>query len=94
MNAIAKWNQLGYNKLVMEEDYMATTRNGHNLKDMYNPETNTLDIRSNGLYPSNALRNLCSNGFRFEGMVCGTMEGLLPFLKRGRNSTSSGRYAA
>ena len=35
----------------MEENYMATTRNGHELKDMYNPETNTLDIRSNGLYP-------------------------------------------
>jgi|GEM_PF-4952749 len=30
---------------------MATTRNGHELKDMYNPETYTLDIRSNGLYP-------------------------------------------
>ena len=36
----------------MEENYMATTRNGHELKDMYNPETNTLDIRSNGLYPA------------------------------------------
>lgn len=35
----------------MEDNYMATTRNGHELKDMYNPETNTLDIRSNGLYP-------------------------------------------
>ena len=66
----------------MEEDYMATTRNGHNLKDMYNPETNTLDIRSNGLYPSNVLSNLCSNGFRFEGMVCGSMEGFLQSLKR------------
>ena len=43
--------------------------------DMYNPETNTLDIRSNGLYPSNVLSNLCSNGFRFDGMVCGSMEG-------------------
>ena len=29
----------------MEENYMATTRNGHEQKDMYNPETNTLDIR-------------------------------------------------
>ena len=27
----------------MEENYMATTRNGHELKDMCNPETNTLD---------------------------------------------------
>lgn len=68
--------------MVMEEDYMATTRNGHNLKDMYNPEINTLDIRSNGLYPSNVLSNLCSNGFRFEGMVCGSMEGFLQSLKR------------
>ena len=33
----------------MEENYMATERNGHELNDMYNPETNTLDIRSNGL---------------------------------------------
>lgn len=66
----------------MEEDYMATSRNGHELKDMYNPETNTLDIRSNGLYPSNVLSNLCSNGFRFDGMVCGSMEGFLQSLKR------------
>lgn len=66
----------------MEEDYKATTRNGHDLKDMYNPETNTLDIRSNGLYPSNVLSNLCSNGFRFDGMVCGSMEGFLQSLKR------------
>lgn len=66
----------------MEEDYMATTRNGHELKDMYNPETNTLDIRSNGLYPSNVLSNMCSNGFRFDGIVCGSMEGFLQSLKR------------
>ena len=52
---------------------MATSRNGHDLKDMYNPETNTLDIRSNGLYPSNVLSNLCSNSFRFDGMICGSM---------------------
>ena len=66
----------------MEENYMATTRNGHELKDMYNPDTNTLDIRSNGLYPSNVLSNLCSNGFRLDGMVCGSMEGFLQSLKR------------
>ena len=66
----------------MEENYMSTTRNGHELKDMYNPETNTLDIRSNGLYPSNVLSNMCSNGFRFDGMVCGSMEGFLQSLKR------------
>lgn len=44
----------------MEENYLATSRNGHELRDMYNPETNTLDICSNGLYPSNVLSNLCS----------------------------------
>lgn len=66
----------------MEENYMTTTRNGHELKDMYNPETNTLDIRSNGLYPSNVLSNMCSNGFRFDGIVCGSMEGFLQSLKR------------
>lgn len=66
----------------MEEDYKVATRNGHELKDMYDPETNTLDIRSNGLYPSNVLSNLCSNGFRFDGMVCGSMEGFLQSLKR------------
>ena len=66
----------------MEENYKATSRNGHELKDMFDPETNTLDIRSNGLYPSNVLSNLCSNGFRFEGMICGSMEGFLQSLKR------------
>ena len=66
----------------MEENYKATSRNSHELKDMYNPETNTLYIRSNGLYPSNVLSNLCSNGFRFDGMICGSMEGFLQSLKR------------
>lgn len=49
---------------------------------MYNPETNTLDIRSNGLYPSNVLSNLCSNRFVFDGMICGSMEGFLQSLKQ------------
>ena len=44
-------------------------------------ETHTLDIRSNGLYPSNVLSNLCSNGFRFDGVVCNSMEGFLQSLK-------------
>ena len=66
----------------MEENYNATSCNGHESKDMYDPETNTLDIRSNGLYPSNVLSNLCSNGFRFDGMICGSMEGFLQSLKR------------
>ena len=64
------------------EDCFATTRNGHQLTDNYDPETNTLDIRSNGQYPSGVLSNLCSNGFRFEGMVCGSMEGFLQSLKQ------------
>ena len=63
------------------EDYFATTRNGHQLVDFYDPDSNTLDIRSNGMYPSNVLSNLCSNGFRFEGIVCGSMEGFLQSLK-------------
>ncbi len=41
-----------------------------------------MDIRSNGQYPSGVLSNLCSNGFRFEGMVCGSMEGFLQSLKQ------------
>lgn len=49
---------------------------------MYDPATNTLNIRSNGQYPSNVLSNLCSNGFRFDGMVCGSMEGFLQSLKQ------------
>lgn len=64
------------------EDYKAKTRNGHQLIDFYDPDANTLDIRSNGLYPSNVLSNLCSNGFRFEGIVCGSMEGFLQSLKQ------------
>ena len=64
------------------EDYKATTRNGHQLVDNYDPDSNTLDIRSNGMYPSNVLSNLCSNGFRFEGMICGSMEGFLQSLKQ------------
>lgn len=66
---------------MMEEDYKATSRNGHERQDMFDRESNTLDIRSNGMYPSCVLSNLCSNGFRFEGMVCGSMEGFLQSLK-------------
>ena len=69
------------NGVLNMEDYFATERNGHQLKDFYSAEANTLDIRSNGLYPSNVLSNMCSNGFRFDGMVCGSMEGFLQSLK-------------
>lgn len=64
------------------EDYKATSRNGHERIDLYDKEANTLDIRSNGKYPSDVLSNLCSNGFRFDGMVCVSMEGFLQSLKR------------
>lgn len=64
------------------ENEFATTRNGHERKDFYDPDTNTLDIRSNGLYPSNVLSNLCSNSFRLDGILCNSMEGFLQSLKR------------
>lgn len=64
------------------EDYFASARNGHEQNDFYDCSTNTLDIRSNGLYPSNVLSNLCSNGFRLDGMICGSMEGFLQSLKQ------------
>lgn len=65
----------------MEEKCNITNFCSHKLKDCYDPVANTLDIRSDGLYPSNVLSNLCSNGFQFEGMVCGSMEGFLQSLK-------------
>lgn len=52
------------------------------LKDIRSHAAACLDIRSNGTYPANVLSNLCSNGFRFDGMVCGSMEGFLQSLKR------------
>ncbi len=70
------------NGLLNMEDYFASQRNGNQLTGNFDPDTNTLDIRSNGMYPSNVLSNLCSNGFRFEGMVCGSMEGFLQSLKQ------------
>ncbi len=42
----------------------------------------TIDIWSKSPYPANVLSNLCSNGFRFDGAVCGSMEGFLQSLKR------------
>ncbi len=60
---------------------VSISKNGCQLIDYYNPDTNTLDIRSNGAYPSGVLSNLCSNSFRFDGMVCSSMEGFLQSLK-------------
>ena len=41
-----------------------------------------IDIWSKDPYPSNVLSNLCSNGFKFDGMLCGSMEGFLQSLKQ------------
>jgi len=41
-----------------------------------------VDIWSKSEYPAGVLSNLCSNGFRFDGMVCGSMEGFLQSLKQ------------
>ena len=41
-----------------------------------------IDIWSKDTYPSNVLSNLCSNGFKFDGMLCGSMEGFLQSLKQ------------
>ena len=40
-----------------------------------------IDIWSKNPYPADVLSNLHSNSFRFEGMVCGSMEGFLQSLK-------------
>lgn len=40
-----------------------------------------VDIWSTGDYPADVLSNLCSNGFRFDGIECGSMEGFLQSLK-------------
>ena len=41
-----------------------------------------VDIWSKTEYPADVLSNLCSNGFRFDGMVCDSMEGFLQSLKQ------------
>lgn len=68
------------------EDNKARSCNGNQQIEFYDPETNTLDIRSNGVYPSNVLSNLCSNGFRLDGVICGSMEGFLQSLKQQEKS--------
>lgn len=40
-----------------------------------------IDIWSKNAYPADVLSNLCSNGFRFDGVVCGSMEVFLQSLK-------------
>lgn len=41
-----------------------------------------VDIWLKSKYPADVLSNLCSNEFRFDGMVCGSMEGFLQSLKQ------------
>lgn len=59
---------------------MATTRNGHNLMDIYNPETKTSDIRSNRLYPPNvldtceAMDSILTDGVRQYGGISAIVE--------------------
>lgn len=65
----------------MKEEYNIS-RNGHQLVNYYDQHTNTLNIRSNGMYPSGVLSNLCSNAFRLDGVLCNSMEGFLQSLKR------------
>ncbi len=62
-------------------DSNSTAKNGNQLVDYFDRDANTLDIRSNGMYPSGVLSNLCSNAFRFEGILCNSMEGFLQSLK-------------
>lgn len=65
----------------MKEDYFARTRNGHLLKDTFDPKTNTLDIYSSGLYPANVLSNLAFKPFVFDDVECSSIEGFLQSLK-------------
>ena len=41
-----------------------------------------IDIWSHSDYPANVLSNLCSNPFRFDGVLCGSMVGFLQSLKQ------------
>jgi len=61
---------------------ISTQKNKHQLVDYYDQDTNTLDIRSNGMYPSGVLSNLCSNAFRMDSVLCNSMEGFLQSLKQ------------
>lgn len=67
--------------LFMNEDIFAKSRNGHLLKDTFDRKAKTLDIRSNALYPANVLSNLAHNSFVFDGIECGSIEGVLQSLK-------------
>lgn len=65
----------------MQEDVFATHRNGHALRDTFDKEHKTLDIYSNGIYPSNVLSNLAKKEFVLDGIACSSIEGFLQSLK-------------
>ena len=54
---------------IVENPY-ATYRNDHQLFDTYNPVDNTLDIRSNALWPANVLSNLWERQFVHKYLLC------------------------
>lgn len=60
---------------------ISTSGNTHQV-DYFDRDANTLDVRSNGMYPSGVLSNLCSNAFRLDGVLCNSMEGFLQSLKQ------------
>ena len=60
---------------------ISTSGNTHQV-DYFDRDANTLDVRSNGMYPSGVLSNLCSNAFRLDGVLCNSMEGFLQLLKQ------------
>jgi Bacteriophage protein GP30.3 len=43
--------------------------------------TNTIDIKAKAPFPAGALRNFCPHRFELDGVICGSMEGLLQGLK-------------
>lgn len=52
------------------------------LSGWYGEERPWIYGRTPSRRPRKVLSNLCSNGFRFDGMVCGSMEGFLQSLKQ------------
>lgn len=80
-NGLAIKNQRSNVSFGMNEDIFAKSRNGHPLIDTFNKNTNSLDIRSNGLYPANVISNLAHNEFIFDGVKCSSLEGFLQSLK-------------
>lgn len=57
-------------------------KKSYQLVDLYDSNSKSLDIRINGMYPSNVLSNLYHNKFRLDGVDCSSMEGFLQSLKQ------------